>query len=134
MHQTRAGRSFVELVMEHSIDSSRAEGGSIGSISPDDPTYPKAIRQTLARLNPGEVGAPVAIEGGFAVLKLERKTEAQDVPFDDVKESLAEQVRRQAERILMERLARTLLDEADLVIRDPALRASWESHKDAIAR
>ena len=134
VHEANAGRSFVELVMEHSADSSRANGGLIGPISLADPSYPKAIRQTLARLKPGDVSQSVALERGFAILKLERKSEAQQVPFDDVKKALTDQVRRQAERLLMERLARTLLDEAKLVVRDPALRTSWDQHKDATDR
>jgi len=134
VREADAGRSFVELVMEHSTDSSRANGGMIGPISLADPAYPKAIRQTLDGLDPGGIGRPVALERGFAVMKLERKSEAQNVPFDDVKEALVDQVRRQAERRLMERLARTLLDEANVVVRDPTLRTSWDQHKDAAGR
>ena len=134
VREANAGRSFVELVMEHSTDSSRASGGLIGPISLADPAYPKAIRQTLDRLEPGDVSQPVALDRGFAVMELERKSEAQQVPFDDVKETLTGQVRRQAERLLMDRLARTLLDEVNLVMRDPALRTSWDQYKDATGR
>ena len=134
VREANAGRSFVELVMEQSTDASRANGGMIGPVSLADPAYPKAIRQTLEKLKPGDVSQPVALERGFAVLKLESKSEAQQVPFDDVKNTLTDQVRRQAERLLMDRLARTLLDEVKLVVRDPALRTSWDQYKDATGR
>ena len=129
VHEDAAGRPFVDLVMAHSTDASRVAGGLIGPVSPVDPTYPKALRQALSQLAPGQVSPPVALDRGFALLKLLRKTEAQDVPFDDVKEVLAAQVRRRQERRLMQRLARTLLDEANVVVSDPALRKSWDQQQ-----
>ena len=131
--EARAGRRFVDLVRQYSTDPSRANAGLIGPISPADPTYPRAIRQALSQLEPGGISPMVALEGSFALLKLVNKTAAQDTAFADVEAALAERVRRQLERRLMERLARTLVEEANVVIRDRTLRTSWDQHRQATA-
>ena len=131
--EARAGRRFVELVRKHSIDPTRANAGLIGPISPADPTYPKAIRQALGQLEPGGISPMIALEGSFALLELLSKTAAQDIAFADVEAMLSERVRRQLDRRLMERLARTLVEEANVVIRDAKLRTSWDQHRKATA-
>lgn len=131
--EARSGRSFVDLVMEHSIDASRAQGGLLAPISPADAAYPQAIREVLMRLQPGEVGPPVAIDNGLAILKLESKTEGRNVQFDDVQQRLQEQVRRQAQRVLMQQLARTLLEQADVVVLDGTLKTGWSEQRRNVA-
>ena len=128
VRRARQGESFIDLAIAHSKDLSRAQGGLIGPISPVDPTYPQVVRTTLQLLVPGEVADPVALEEGFAVLRLERKIEGQDVELDDVKDVLARRVRRRVERMLMQRLARTMLGEADVIVLDPGLHNSWKRH------
>jgi len=132
VHRARQGESFIDLAIAHSTDLSRAQGGLIGPISPVDSTYPQAVRTTLLSLEPGEVADPVALDAGFAVLRLERKIQGQDVVLDDVKDALAQRVRRRVERMLMQRLARTMLGEADVIVLDPRLHATWQRHHKAL--
>ena len=126
VQRARQGESFIDLAIAHSTDPSRAQGGLIGPINPADPTYPKAVRTTLQSLEPGQVADPVALDEGFAVLRLERKLEGQAVEFETVKDALAQRVRRRVERMLMQRLARTLLREADVIVLDSELHAGWQ--------
>lgn len=130
IQRARAGESFIDLAIAHSTDVSRAQGGLLAPISPVDPTYPASIRSALTQLQPGEVSEPITIENGLAVLKLERKIDGGAVQFDDVKEALSRKVRRQVERMHMQRLARTLLERADVLILDPGLDQSWKDQKD----
>ena len=132
--RARAGESFIDLAIEHSVDSSRAQGGYLGAVSPVDSTYPKAIRDTLAGLEVGEVSDPVSLDSGFALLQLQRVVEPQAVEFETVRPELTQRVKRRVERMLMERLARTLLSEADVIVLDPTLGASWADHQRAIDR
>lgn len=127
--RARAGESFMDLAIAHSTDESAAQGGLLPTISPLDPEYPTAIRSAMSKLEVGQVSDPVALDVGFAVLRLERKIAARPVQFDDVKTVLTEQVRLNAQRLLMLRLARTLISESELVIMDPTLRRSWEQHR-----
>src|SRR5690606_35100039 len=107
-------------------DPSGAGGGLLPPLSHADPSYPAVIRNMLVTLEPGQVSNPVAIENGYAILKLERKIAAENVKFDDVKEGLSLNVRRQEEQIQMRQLARTLLAQAEVVVLDPTLKESWD--------
>ena len=126
--RARSGESFSDLAIEHSTDASRAQGGLLPPISLEDPTFPRAVRQMLAQLEPAAVSDPVMLDTGFAILKLERKIERQDIEFDDVKQELELLVRRRAEAIEMQKLARQLLVEAKVTVFDPALNSSWRRH------
>jgi len=129
LREARAGATFSDLAIANSTDSSRAQGGLLNPISANDPTWPLAIRQSLPSLAVGEISSPIALDQGFGILKLEGKTEGQSIPIDDVKDKLAEQVRLDVESMLMRRLARTLLDEADVVILDSTLKHRYEEQK-----
>jgi parvulin-like peptidyl-prolyl isomerase len=130
IQRARAGESFIDLAIAHSSDVSRAQGGLLAPISPADPTYPASIRSALTQLQPGEISEPITIENGLAVLKLERKIDGEAVQFDDVKEALGREVRRQVEQMHMQRLARMLLERADVLILDAGLDQSWNDQKD----
>lgn len=132
LFMARDGDDFASLVHHHSSDSSREQGGLLPPISPADPTYPAAVRQALAKLEPGQVSDVIALESGFAILKLERKISARNVQFDDVKGQLAQRVSRDAERMLMSRLARQLLEQANVVSLDPVLGESWKRQRSSL--
>ncbi len=120
-----AGEPFGELAARHSTDASAAQGGLLSPISPLDPTYPQAVRDALPKLDPATergLSPVIALEGGFAVLKLEEVQEAQAVPFEEVKENLRRAARRQGERLRMEQLANALREGADVLVLDPALK------------
>jgi hypothetical protein len=72
--------------------------------------------------------SPLAIDNGYAVVKLEQKlTSPSGAPgMESVRADLEREVRVRQERLLMARLARRLLDEARLSIVDPGLRGAWE--------
>jgi parvulin-like peptidyl-prolyl isomerase len=131
VRQARQGAPFADLAAEHSTDVSRLQGGLLGPVSAADPTYPLALRTTLAQLQPGQVSDPVALDEGFAVLRLERTIPADAVQLEAVRDELSRQVRRQVEAVLMQQLARDLLAEAQVLVLDPTLQRSWEDHRRA---
>ncbi|MEM9420755.1 MAG: peptidylprolyl isomerase, partial [Planctomycetota bacterium] len=111
---------------------SKAQGGLLSPIRPEDTSYPSAMRQAIDGLEVGQVSQPIAIDGGFALLKLEEKIAAAEVEFDDVKDSLELAVRGRTERVLMQQLARELLSGAELVVLDPTLKALWEAQRESL--
>ena len=127
--QATGDASFIDLALQHSTDPSRTQGGYIGELSAADPTLPATIRKALVSLDAGDISAPLPIEGGFAILSIDKKKQAEDVVIDDVKDRLVDQVRRALERQQMQTLAASLLDDARLDILDPALRRSWEAQQ-----
>ena len=97
-----------------------------------DVSYPKAIRLAVAKLKVGQISAPIALENGFALLRLERKIDAKPVKLDDVKDELSERVTRRLEQIHMARLTRQLLAQADVIILDRQLKAEWDQARKSI--
>lgn len=123
------GGSFMDVAIEHSTDPSRAQGGLLSPMSLADATYPAVVRDTLATLDEGQVSQPVAIEQGYALLKLERKIAARKVKFDDVKDDLVQSVMRQNQARQMRLLARSLMEQADVLVLDPTIKQSWDHQK-----
>lgn len=130
--QLQQGVSFADLAVEHSTDSSAQQGGLLPLISPSDPSYPQVIREAVTRLTPdgpGAISDVIALDGNFALLRLERKIEGDQVQFDDVKEELAGQVQRRLEQMRMQQLARQMLAETKVTVLEPALSESWQQQK-----
>ncbi len=127
--RARAGESFADLAVALSTDSSRAQGGLIPPISPADPTYPAALRGAVQSLTVGQVSDPIMLEQGFAVLKVEGKTQPQSVAFESVRAELEALALLEAQERLMQQLARTLMDQAKVNVLDPALGKSWENRR-----
>lgn len=127
--RARNGESFIDLAVAHSTDPSRAQGGLLPRLSPADPTWPSGLRKAVPNLQPGQVSDPIALDSGFAVIKLEQVIPAQGVTLAAVRDSLAARVRRSVEHVAMQRLARTLLDSLDVLITNRALKASWDEQR-----
>ena len=85
--------------------------------------HPAAIRNAAERLSVGDVSPAIAIEGGYAVIKLEEILAARATR--DAESILLEDARADQERVLMTALARRLLNESSLTIFDPALETAW---------
>lgn len=125
----RQGQSFIDLAIAHSTDPSRFQGGLLPPISPADPTFPQAVRQALTQLQPGQISDPIALDTGFAILKLERKIEPAEVRFDDVKEQLQRLAELQNQRLLMDQLARQILAGLQPLIFDRQLNTDFLRQK-----
>ncbi len=117
------GEPFAEVAARLSTDASAPRGGLIEPFSLADPSYPAAVRDAAGALEPGDVSAAVAIEGGYAVLRLEEVLPARTPRGAEA--VLLEDARAEQERVLMTALARRLLREASLTIFDPALETAW---------
>jgi foldase protein PrsA len=130
VRKAKAGQSFSDLATQYSIDPSLKQGGLLSAMSGADVTYPKSIRDMMTKLKVGQISGAIALEKGFAILRLEQKIEAKPVEFDDVKDELSERVRRRLEQIHMQRLARQLLAQADLQVLDRQLKASWDQSRE----
>ena len=128
--QGGAGGSFIDLAVKHSTDTSRSQGGLLAPVSPMDPTWPEGIRKAVTGLEEGKISDPIAMDRGFALIRLERKIPASAVKLADVQTELSTRLRRNLERVRMQALARELLAKVDLLVTDRTLRQSWERQKE----
>jgi peptidyl-prolyl cis-trans isomerase C len=91
---------FAELAEAHSACSSASQGGNLGQIT-EGQTTPEFERALFA-LEPGSIGAePVATRCGFHIVRLNRKHEGRELPFELVAERIAEYLQESARRRAM---------------------------------
>ncbi len=119
------GADFAELAKEHSDDTGSAEsGGEIGWVSADSPLVSEFI-DALFALEVNEVSAPVRSQFGYHIIQAteqrERETEAE--PFEDVKESLREQLESERGEAQFLAWLNEKRENAEVAILDPQLRA-----------
>lgn len=81
-----APAAFVGLARDHSDCPSGEVGGSLGQIQPGD-LVPE-IEDVLEALQPGEVSDPVLSRFGWHVLRLDRRIEPRQLPFELVEDRI----------------------------------------------
>ena len=88
----KKGEDFETLARENSASASRAAGGDLGRVEPDD--LNPALSTAIAALRPGEVSSPVAVDGTYWILKVRERLADEVTAFDQVKERLQEELSR----------------------------------------
>ena len=88
----RKGQDFATLARDHSASASRAAGGDLGRVEPDD--LNPALSAAIAPLRPGEVSEPVVVDGTYWILKVQERLADEVTAFDQVKERLQEELSR----------------------------------------
>jgi peptidyl-prolyl cis-trans isomerase C len=101
-------QQFAELAAQLSGCPSAAQGGNLGQITSGQTT--PEFEHALKALAPGSLCAePVATRYGFHIIRLDRKIEGRELPFEavagQIAEYLAESVRRRAVAQYIARLA-----------------------------
>jgi len=110
LKQIRAGADFAELARKNSEDTTTAvKGGDLDWIVRGQTV--KAFEDTAFSLKPKQVSNVVNTEYGLHILEVLEKQEARLKPFEEVKEQLAAEVKRQAVYELMQRVADQAHDE-----------------------
>ncbi len=84
------GEDFQKLVTEASDAASKAAGGLIGPI--DITELAPAIRDAIEKLQPGDITQPIRTPRGYQLLKLESRTTAQKMTFDEVRDQIEQKV------------------------------------------
>jgi hypothetical protein len=120
---------FIQIAMDRSIDASGAAGGLIEPISVADPAYPISVRTTIGSLGAGEISPVIALNPNYAIVLVEEVIADQGVAIETVRQSLASDLRRRQERLLMERKAGAILESSSVTIIDPSLQWSWRSRE-----
>lgn len=89
--------NFAVLARTHSACPSAAQGGNLGQIGPGQTT--PEFERALFALAPGTVTAqPVSTRYGLHIIRLDRKIEGRDLPFEVVADRIAEYLRETVSR------------------------------------
>jgi peptidyl-prolyl cis-trans isomerase D len=106
------GNSFDQALQEAKADPAAGlEGGELGVISKgmfDSPAFETAL---YALPNVGDVSAPVRMPSGFHIIRLDRLTPAQVKPFEEVRETVATELRQQQAETRFYEISQTLTDQ-----------------------
>ena len=98
-----AGASFERLAMEKSIDTAtRFSGGDLGYFTID--VMPEAYDAALKNAKPGQVVGPFAIEGGFALVKVEDRRMEQPITIEAARPQIVRFLTYDQIRDLLEKL------------------------------
>lgn len=121
------GDSFEDLVADFSQNHlSREQRGLLPPFSANDMTVPAIFAKVAFSLKPGEISNPIKAEGTLHVLKLERQIPAEEVEFDEVKETLQKHIFARLVAEKMESIGANLLSKCSLKIEDKTLRKHYK--------
>jgi peptidyl-prolyl cis-trans isomerase SurA len=84
------GESFEKLVAEASDSSSKTSGGLVGPISEND--IDPTLRTALDPMKVGDISEVLRTQRGYLLLKLETKSGATVLPFEQVREEVGNRV------------------------------------------
>jgi len=100
---------FAHLAREHSACPSGSDGGGLGQVTPRDVT--PEIATMLLAMEPGTIcPVPVPTRHGYHVLRLDRRENGRELPFEAVREQIRDHLRRRSWLTAARRYATTLID------------------------
>ncbi len=109
----RPGARFAQLAAQHSACDSRHNGGALGQLGPND-TVPE-FEAALKRLREGEVTAePVRTRFGYHVIRVDAVAPGRPLPFEAVRDQLAEALEKAAWVRAARAFADRLIADADV--------------------
>lgn len=112
MLQTEPHR-FGDLAKTHSVCPSGQQGGNLGQITRGTTTA--EFEKALFALQPGEMTAePVETRYGFHVIRLRRRIEGRDLPFEAARDRIANYLAETVERRALAQYASILLQGAEV--------------------
>lgn len=110
LKQIRAGADFAQLAGKHSQDAASAgNGGDLDWIVRGQTV--KAFEDAAFSLKPKQLSNVIKTEYGFHILEVLERQEAHLKPFEEVKDQLAGEIKRQAVFEIIQRLADQARDE-----------------------
>jgi peptidyl-prolyl cis-trans isomerase D len=110
LKQARAGKDFGELAKQYSEDSTREQGGELGTFRKEAMIQPFA--DAAFALKPGEISEPVRTRFGWHLIKVEKVNEGRTRSFDEVKGEITSQLKLERARNLAYDAAEAVYDAA----------------------
>ena len=121
-----AGEDFVALVNSSSESATKATGGLIGPVNVED--LSPALKDLVAKLEPGAISEPMRVQRGFQLFKLEARAIPERRPFDQVRSSIENAIRNERIGPETEKMLARLRTPAVIEWKDDTLRQMYEKH------
>lgn len=118
MDRLNSGADFAQLAMDYSEDmNSAATGGDLGFVPESGLSPPQvdpALKKVVLGLKPGQVSSPLAVSGGYRILKLiTRESSGQrNITDPQVQQTIRDTLRNRKEQLLRSAYLAIARDEA----------------------
>ena len=100
-NRLKAGEDFGAVAKEMSDDSSsRAKGGDRGWVENKDSDLRRELREVAFKLTPGQVSAPLELDGSVFLLKVEERKEGAQKTLVEVREEIEQELKKSEEERL----------------------------------
>jgi parvulin-like peptidyl-prolyl isomerase len=123
LKRARAGEPFAALVGEYSDAPSKANGGVVGPLSPDE--LDPGIRKLVDALKPGGVTEVFRTSGGYALLQIEALTTPVVKSFEDARDDIAQKVYEGKRAAEIEKYLKKLRTEAIIDWKNEDMHKLW---------
>jgi parvulin-like peptidyl-prolyl isomerase len=125
-HRITAGEDVAALAASSSDAPSKANGGLIGPVNPDEMS--PQLLAVVKSLKVGETSQPVRTQRGFQIIKLESRSEQVVPPLEQVRNQVADRVFREKGRPEMVKYLKRLRDQAIIEWKNDELRKVYEAY------
>ena len=106
------GGDFEELAREFSTCPSKEKGGDLGTFTRGQMV--KEFEDAVFENEVGTITEPVKTQFGYHIIKINQKNDARELSFDEVKDRIVEQVRRQKEQEIYNKKITELKDKYEV--------------------
>lgn len=119
------GADFATLAKEESTGPTGANGGDLGWFQ-DGAMVPE-FEEAVAGMEPGEISEPVQSQFGWHIIKLNEKRKAEAPELDEVRDDIANNLRREAVELKIEELtADATVERPEIEDLDPEILTDGE--------
>jgi len=119
-----AGEDFAALVAASSESATKGSGGLVGPVNVED--LSPALKELVAKLEPGGISEPVRTPRGYQLFKLETRSLPELRPFDEVRREIENAIRSERIEPETEKMLARLRTQAVIEWKDDALRQVYE--------
>ncbi|MFC5468548.1 peptidyl-prolyl cis-trans isomerase [Cohnella suwonensis] len=87
------GADFGEIARTRSLDEFTADaGGDLGWVEEDDPFVSEKVLRAAKELSSGDIGGPIALDEGYAVVKVDGRGLSQTKSDEQIREDVRRQI------------------------------------------
>lgn len=126
-----AGENFTKLVTDHSISSTKANGGMIGPLKVSD--LSPNLQKMLETMKPGDITTPLRAATGYQLLKVETLTPEAPQPFESVRDLVADRVHLARQQSEVRRFLTRVRSQALIEWKNEDLKRAYEQHLSTLA-
>jgi len=120
LNQLKKGENFEKLAMKKSLGPEKVEGGDLGYFSKGE--RPTEFEQVFS-LEVGEISGVIASPYGYHIFKLDEKTAPRQVPFEEAKAGILQELRQKKGEEEYQRWLKGLKGKAKVKINKKWLRS-----------